>query len=161
MKRSGEGVNAIATTCNRHHTQGNRTCIFIAPNVLWLHRSKCFLPPISKDKRGSVRQSELTARIQAIGYTGDRLIGVHPCLSAAKKSWTGQSITSGRRVGISNAIALPPHPFVIATRIVIASAAARSAAIRCRTRCRPNRSKFVPRHRPRHDTPQPTRGTPP
>jgi hypothetical protein len=65
-----------------------------------------FLPPISKDKRGSVRQSEPTARIQAIGYTGDRLIGVHPCLSAAKNPCSGQSITSGRRVGISNAIAL-------------------------------------------------------
>jgi hypothetical protein len=34
--------------------QGNRTCIFIAPNVRWLCRSKCFLPPISSDKRGSV-----------------------------------------------------------------------------------------------------------
>jgi hypothetical protein len=64
--------------------QGNRICIFIAPNVLRLCRSKCFLPPISKDKRGSVRQSGPRARIQAIGYTGDRLIGVHPCLSAAK-----------------------------------------------------------------------------
>jgi hypothetical protein len=83
--------------------RGNRICIFIAPNVLRLCRSKCFLPPISKDKRGSVRQSGPRARIQAIGYTGDRLIGVHPCLSAAKNTCSGQSITSGRRVGIPDA----------------------------------------------------------
>jgi hypothetical protein len=66
--------------------QGNRICIFIAPNVLWLCRSKCFLPPISKDKRGSVRHRGPRARIQAIGDKGDRLIGVHPCLSAAKNT---------------------------------------------------------------------------
>jgi hypothetical protein len=88
--------------------QANRICI--APNVLWLCRSKCFLPPISKDKRGSVRQRGPRARIQVIGDTGDRLIGVHPCLSAAKNACSGQSIASGRRVGISNAITLSSRP---------------------------------------------------
>jgi hypothetical protein len=37
---------------------------------------------------------------------GGRIIGVHPRLSPAKKSCFGQSITNGRRVRASNAIAL-------------------------------------------------------
>jgi hypothetical protein len=38
------------------HYQGNCIRIFIAANVRWLCRSKCFLPPISADERGPVLQ---------------------------------------------------------------------------------------------------------
>ncbi len=47
--------------------QANRLRVFIAPNVRRRCRSKCFLPPISKDKRGSVRQ-----RGPKSAHAGDR-----------------------------------------------------------------------------------------
>jgi hypothetical protein len=55
-----------------------------------------FLPTIRNDKRRSPRPNEPTARIQAMDDKGDRLIDVHPFLSAVKNPCLGQFTTNSR-----------------------------------------------------------------
>ena len=62
--------------------QANRIRIFNAPNVRWRCRSKCFLPPIRNDKRGSVRPNQPTARIQALTT---KVIALSACIISYRR----------------------------------------------------------------------------